>query len=176
MASSSTVETVGEESRAVDADNGRGTDGESSPVGPPVETAKSRDLPSDVVFGLLSAERRRNVLRYLHETDGEATIGEIAEYVGAAENGIEERRLSSTQRKRAYVGLYQNHLPKLDDANVIDYDRARGTVELGEGAELLFPHLYLDSADHEDGDSRDEPETSNWLGVLRTGLRDLIPL
>ncbi|QLG27830.1 hypothetical protein HUG10_09815 [Halorarum halophilum] len=175
MASSSTVETVGEESGAVDADDDRRTDGNASPVGSSGDTEEPSDLPSDVVFGLLSAERRRNVLRYLHETDGEATIGEVAEYVGAEENGIEERRLSSTQRKRAYVGLYQNHLPKLDDANVIDYERARGTIELGEGAEQLFPHLYLDSTDPEGGDSGDEVATSNWLDVLRARIRDLIP-
>lgn len=173
MASSSTVETVGEESRTVQTTDERNGGTESTAESPPTGTD---DLSNDVVFGLLSAKRRRSVLRYLHENDGGTTIGEVAEHIGAAENGIEVHQLSSTQRKRAYVGLYQNHLPKLDDANVIDYDRARGTIELREGAEQLFPYLYLDSADAGKDGSQVGFSPSTWLGALPTRLRELVPL
>lgn len=103
-----------------------------------------RTLSRDVVFGLLSAKRRRRLLQYLDENEGQTTIGDVAEHIGAAENGVEVAQLSSDQRKRVYVALYQCHLPKMDDAGVIEYDRNRGTIELRERAEQLFPHLYLD--------------------------------
>lgn len=172
MASSSTVETVGEESRTVRTEDDWNGDAESIAEAPPAGTD---DLPNDVVFGLLSAARRRSVLRHLKENDGGATIGEVAEHIGAAENGIEVHQLSSTQRKRTYVGLYQNHLPKLNDANVIDYDRARGTIELREGAEQLLPYLSLDSADAGEDESQVEFSAPTWLGALPTKLWELVP-
>lgn len=106
------------------------------------------DLPRDVVFGLLSTERRRRLLRYLDEEGSQTTLGEVAEHVAAAENDVDVAHLSSDQRKRVYVGLYQCHLPKLDDAGVIEYDRERGTIELLGRADQLFPHLYLDPEEY----------------------------
>lgn len=118
---------------------------ESTPTGEPLDSAAP--LSNDVIFELLQVKRRRQVLRYLDDGDGTAEVGALAELIGAQENNKPERALSSNERKRVYIALYQCHLPKMDDAGVIDYTQARGTVELTDTADQLFPYLYLDPGD-----------------------------
>lgn len=101
----------------------------------------SDPLPLDIVFGLLSTERRRRVLHYLRDETESTTLGTLAEHIAALENDKPERALTSTERKRVYVALYQCHLPKLDDANVIDFEQSRGTVERGVNADQLDRYL-----------------------------------
>lgn len=99
-------------------------------------------LSLDDIFELLKNERRREVIRYLlNEPDGTATLSDLAEYIAAKENGIEIRQLSSDQRKRVYIGLYQCHLPKMDEKGVIDFENNRGTVELLSNVSQLQPYL-----------------------------------
>ena len=99
------------------------------------------EIPLDVVFDLLSNERRRHVLRYLHTESSSTTLGDLAEYIAAIENDKPESALSSTERKRVYISLYQSHLPKMSSADVIDFDVDRKTVELAENAEYLMRFL-----------------------------------
>ena len=99
------------------------------------------DIGLDETFEILKNSRRRDVLMYLAGAeDGTATLSELAEHVAAKENSIETDQLSSKQRKRVYIGLYQCHLPKLDDVGAIAYDKDRGTVEL-EKASQIFSYL-----------------------------------
>ena len=81
------------------------------------------------------------MLKYLDDVGGDATLDTIAEHVAAEENDIDTNQLSSQQRKRVYIGLYQVHLPKMDDLGIIEYDQDRGTVELEDISELR-PYLY----------------------------------
>lgn len=112
-----------------------------------IQSPEERDrLPKDVIFELLSVERRRLLLEYMAENGRETTLRDLAEHIAAIENGIDARIVSSKQRKRVYVGLYQCHLPKLNDANVIDFDSSRGTVTLRAEAEALYFYLELDPA------------------------------
>lgn len=101
-------------------------------------------LDTDTVFALLKNRRRRDVLRFLRANAGTVTMSDVAEYVAARENGIPESHLSSKQRKRVYVALYQCHLPMMDRAGVIDFNRARGNIDLAPAADQL--QAYLDDA------------------------------
>jgi len=60
-------------------------------------------------------KRRRRVLQYLLDVDDEITLDVLAERIAAEENGKDIKQISSQERKRVYVGLYQCHLPKMDD-------------------------------------------------------------
>lgn len=104
-------------------------------------------LPKDVRFDILKNRRRRLVLQYLIENDNPVSLGTLSEYVAAVENDKSRSALNSRERKRAYVGLYQCHLPRMHDADVVDFDQDRGRVELGEHAEDIAVHLTEDSAD-----------------------------
>lgn len=100
-------------------------------------------LPLDVIFDILKNQRRRHVVRYLQEHQV-ATLSDLAEHVAALENDKDIRNLTSSERKRVYVGLYQCHLPRMDDAGVIDFDSDRGTIELNHQAEQLDAYLIDD--------------------------------
>lgn len=110
----------------------------------------TRELPLDVVFDLLSAKRRRRVLYYLLDEAEATTLGELATHLAALENEKSVEAVNATERKRVYIALYQCHLPKLDDAGVIDYESDRGDVELtplaGELLEFLPREPEAESA------------------------------
>jgi hypothetical protein len=119
----------------------------------------SRDPDADLgvgeVFELLQNQRRRRVLRYLTtETDNRATLSDLAEHVAGLENDVPPDRVTSTQRKRVYVGHYQAHLPKLDDYGVVDFDKHRGTVDLRDTTDL-DPYLEWVAAVENDDDPAD---------------------
>lgn len=125
------------------------------------EESRADRLPLDVIFDLLSNERRRMVMRYLLVGSGTSTLGELAEYIASIENDTPESALTSSQRKRVYIALYQCHLPKMDDANVIDFDGNRKTVELGATIEQLTPYLSP-------GESSEPPPSRAWVAVIGT--------
>lgn len=113
---------------------------DSLPADEPMET-----LPLDVIFEVLKNERRRLVLEHLRRAEGSVTIGDLAEHIAAYENDITRAELNAQQRKRVYIGLYQCHLPKMDDADAVAFNQDRGIVELGESAPTLFEYLDSDS-------------------------------
>ncbi|PSP49506.1 hypothetical protein BRC67_10995 [Halobacteriales archaeon QH_3_68_24] len=79
------------------------------------EEETAAELPLDQVFEILKNKRRRTVLRYLKGRDGPVALGDLAEEVAAVENDTPVAQVTSRERKCAYVGLYQCHLPKMDD-------------------------------------------------------------
>jgi len=81
------------------------------------------------------------VLQYLKSQDGQVTLGELAEHVAAVENDTTVAQITSKERKCVYVGLYQCHLPKMDEMNIVDFNQNRGRVELGPTAPQLDEYL-----------------------------------
>ncbi|TMT85762.1 hypothetical protein E2L06_03810 [Haloterrigena sp. H1] len=114
----------------------------------------------DEIFHLLQNERRRMVLRYLRDTDSPVRMRDVAEQVAAWEHDTTVEELTSTQRQRVYIPLYQSHLSKLDEAGLIEYQQNRGIVERKPLADQVDQYLQLDSAD----DSTDEQraESPEW--------------
>ena len=105
---------------------------------------ESKTLSTDDIFELLSNRRRREIIRYLQANNGSATTSELAEFIAADENGKSPEELHSAERKRVYVGLYQNHLPKMDQLGVIAYDHNRGTARLLDTVVDVEPFLLAE--------------------------------
>jgi hypothetical protein len=123
-----------------------------SPSPSPETAAPERTIPvtlsKDTLFEILKNQRRRDALSYLKANDGIATLSDMAEFIAAKENGIEIGALSSSQRKRVYIGLYQCHLPKMDSAGIIDFEKNRGDITLRPEAEQLEVYLVDEAADN----------------------------
>jgi hypothetical protein len=106
---------------------------ESGPVRPVVTGTPDADagesISKDDLFHLLQNSRRRAVLRYLRGREGPTQMREVAEQVAAWEHDTTVSGLSSNERQRVYVALYQSHLDTLADAGVLEYDKSRGIVE-----------------------------------------------
>jgi len=99
------------------------------------------EISPDLVFDLLSSQRRRMILYYLHQQEGTATVNEISKEIASMENDVPVEDLTRQQQKRVYVSLYQTHLPKLAQAGVIDYDRENGTVSLTDRVQEIDTYL-----------------------------------
>ena len=114
---------------------------ESSTEPTNVTDADETGLSTDTLFELLKNRRRRDAIDYLTGRDGTATLSDMAEQLAAQENDVSVDAISSKQRKRVYISLYQCHLPKMDRAGIIEFDKNRGTIVLNEGARQLYPYL-----------------------------------
>jgi len=123
----------------------------------------SAPISIDETFEILKNNRRRTVLSYLRENDGDATLKELADYVTAKENNVSVSSITSSQRKRVYVGLYQFHLPKMRDMSIIDYDKNRGTVTLTNKGLLICKA-------HDSSDVNTESWTYLYLLIAGIGL------
>lgn len=136
-------------------------------------TARVSDLSKDVIFGLLSNRRRRGILQYLAANGPETTLNDLAAEIAARENDTEIELLTSQQRKRVYVALYQVHLPKMDDADVIDFESTRGTVEIRPNAAQLYRYLEMGSADPTE--SAREGEPAGRFTAIRSKIEEWVP-
>jgi len=131
---------------------------------PGAETSRDTGyvLTTDTAYELLSNDRRRRTLGFMrNRRDEEFTVGELSEYLAQREKSGEDP-ITSGERKTAYIGLSQCHLPKLDKTEVIDYNENRKTVERGEYFEEVTSYLS------EDPEPFSEPEVrkAKVLGVL----------
>lgn len=115
-----------------------------------------RSLSRDDTFHILQNERRRRVLQYLSNTEGAVDMRDIAEQVAAWEHDTTVQQLTSDQRQRVYIALYQSHLPKLADFDLITYNRSRGVVERTPLADQVAQYLETDdeSGERPEGNSR----------------------
>ena len=142
-------------------------------LGPKRDT--QADLEIGEVFEILKNERRRMVIEYLkNQDDGQATLDVVAEHIAAVENGVDVSQISSSQRKRVYIGLYQCHLPKMDEYGVVDYEKSRGTIELQDISQF---DKYLDTETKPDSDGQIELAVAIGVSaIVLIGLTRIGPL
>lgn len=122
-------------------------------------------LTEDELFEILSNRRRRHILHQLIRERDTLDIGTLSKEIAAWEDGLELHEVSSSDRKRVYTALHQSHLPKMDKAGVIDFDRDRGTVEPTPALEDI--EIYM-AVVH----GREIPWSNYYLGL--TGLSGLL--
>jgi hypothetical protein len=136
-------------------------------------------IEKDDAFHILQNSRRRAVLRYLldHDEEERFVMRDLAEEVAAWEHDTTVQQLVSDERQRVYIALYQSHLPKLDDHDVIEYNQSRGVVEPTGLIEVFEPYLEeslhadtdlaVDGTDtHEESDERSEGRFTDTVSSL----------
>lgn len=127
---------------------------ETPPLG-----GSTTELSEQAVFDVLSNQRRRHAVHTLKRNDHRPMeIGDLAEEIAAIENGIEISELSYDQRKTVYTALQQSHLPKMDDAGVVEFDKDRGTIDPTPALKQV--ELYLEIVPE-----RDVPWSKYYLGL-----------
>lgn len=127
-------------------------------------------VATDVAFEILKNRRRRRILKLLERHDERMTLSELAEEIAARENDIDRRNITSDQRKRVYVGLYQQHLPKMDKADVVDYDQRSGETELTDAGRQLWQWRTEKLQEGEDDQDTRWPELYFSIGAASLGL------
>ena len=79
-------------------------------------------LSPETVFELFGDRHRRAVFAYLENTDnGRASVSDLAAHVA-------QHACADDSPSQITVHLHHKHLPKIDAANLIDYDREHETV------------------------------------------------
>ncbi|WP_254832799.1 DUF7344 domain-containing protein [Haloglomus salinum] len=119
------------------------SDGGTAAAVTTTEVTEAPVIAPEVVFEVLSNERRRYVLHHLKAEDERVTVRDLSEQVAAWENDIEIAAVTPKERKRVYTALHQTHLPKMAEVGVIDYDRDRGTLSLTESVGAFDIYLEI---------------------------------
>ena len=116
-----------------DTDTVEGIDVDAPPAG---------GISSDVVYSVLADKRRRYTVHHLKQQGGSVSVGDLAEQVAAWEYGKPIDEITSKERKRVYIALYQSHLPTLHKEGVVEYDDGRRVVELSPS--MAGHEIYLE--------------------------------
>lgn len=96
-------------------------------------------LDRDELFSLLGNERRRRTIRYLLENEVETV--EVDTLAAALAGEADDEPASGGDRQRVATSLAHTHLPKLEAAGVLDYDRDRNRVAATPLVAVFQPYL-----------------------------------
>lgn len=102
-----------------------------------VETADGL-FGGSTVFDLLSYHQRRLVIEFLATEAETVDIDVVATEVASHIDPQTAERIDAIR-----ASLHHQHLPKLDDAGVLDYDSPTGTVRADPQITALRPYLEL---------------------------------
>lgn len=82
----------------------------------------------DEAFELLAHTRRRLLLEVMRTYGEQLTLPDAAEEVAVRESGRSVADLSAERVANVYISLYHDHLPRLVDAGLLEYDQERDLV------------------------------------------------
>ncbi len=105
----------------------------------------------------LLAESERRYLLYQLADDECATIEGLIDQIAAWEEGVPEDEVPKGTRQTLYISLVHNHLPRLADYEIVDYDLRSGDVVLAEGFEDVKPILEQFKQTEEVPEIRERP-------------------
>ena len=90
---------------------------------------------TDAAYSLLGDARRRYLLYQLVDAEYE-TIDDVVDRIVALEREV-DGDLPDDHSQRVYISLVHNHLPRLADHGVIEYDLRSGDVVMRDGFDQL---------------------------------------
>ena len=94
----------------------------------------------DTIYSLLGKSRRRYLLYQLLDRE-HGNVEELSLQIAAWEAEDSMEAVDEEFRQRVYVSLVHNHLPRLADHGVVDYDLRSGDVVKRDGFADLEPIL-----------------------------------
>lgn len=104
--------------------------------------------PLNRILISLQVNRRRYLLYYLQEEDS-CDLDDAAQHVAAWEQGCDLSDVPPKIHDRIQMELYHIHLPKLEQLNIIDYDKRSGGIRLRDPPDKLDAFLELARAEDE---------------------------
>lgn len=121
-------------------------------------TIPELSIPGDLLHNL-SDPRRRYVLYLLLENE-QANVENLSLQIAAWENDVSVSAVSAADHRAVRVGLVHNHLPRLAEHDVIEYDRRSGDLVRGDRFESIRPVVEQVRAIDEQGEhAQDAPES-----------------
>jgi hypothetical protein len=87
----------------------------------------------DSVYGALATQCRRQLLGYLYQADGQASVDEVVTALST-----DDRASSALNEDTLRVHLHHVHLPRLETAGLVEWNREEATVALTDWADQDF--------------------------------------
>ncbi len=109
--------------------------------------APTTALDEDAVYGLLGNDRRRACLKLLSRSGTEWEVNDLSERV--AERVADASTSPDDIYDSVYISLCQNHLPHLDEFDVVEYDPDEKTVRIGPAYDNLHRYWFVDQKSEE---------------------------
>ncbi|MFC4542804.1 hypothetical protein ACFO5R_12815 [Halosolutus amylolyticus] len=100
-----------------------------------------RTINFDAVLDLCRNRQRRIVLAVLTDQQRPLTLRDLVEVVIKHNHHLSATAVSGDELSQVRLSLHHEHIPTLEAASVIDYDRDRGLVEPTERFDELQPSL-----------------------------------
>lgn len=100
------------------------------------------ELDEDAVYDLLGNERRRVCLKLLSQSDEVWEVSDLSERV--AEIVSDPSKSPDDIYNSVYISLCQNHLPKLDEVDLVEYDSEAKTIHIGPAFDDIGRHWLAD--------------------------------
>lgn len=96
-------------------------------------------LPDRAIPPLHHHRRRRHLIDCLREFDEPISLPDLADEVAIREQQVELTDIPAEDVKDIYLSLYHNHIPKLANAGVIEYDQESDLVLQTEQVDRMHP-------------------------------------
>ena len=121
------------------------------------------DISDDELYDVLANQRRRFAVHLLKREEETMEIGDMAEQIAAWENDVDMAEITGSDRKRVYTALQQSHLPKMDRAGVVHFNKNRGVVEPTDALQNI--DLYMDVVE-----GKEIPWSEYYIGLSGVAL------
>lgn len=95
-----------------------------------MENAANADL--DAVFDLLSKTRCRYTMYYVLENTP-TTVGRLSGQIAAWESETDIQSVTESEKQPITISLLHNHLPRLADHGIIEFDQRSGDIVTADG-------------------------------------------
>lgn len=91
----------------------------------------------DTYFAILSDQRRRRIIDCLREYRNPMALSDLADEVAVREYDTRITEIPAEKVKQIYTSLYHVHVPKMEDAGLVEYDQDTDLVALSEEGQTV---------------------------------------
>ena len=91
----------------------------------------------DTLYKTLANRKRRSVLRYLTDHPEPIPTSQLATEIATLEHGSDSSTILTEQQAHTHVSLLHVHLPVLDGAGLVSWDRDSDIVAISHDLEKL---------------------------------------
>ncbi|SIR81489.1 hypothetical protein SAMN05421858_3901 [Haladaptatus litoreus] len=105
------------------------------------DSGKTNEPPDELsittTLNLLTEQRRRLIIDTLQQNEPPLAVADLAKEVTIRENDTSMPEVDDDEVLRTYMSLYHNHIPRLVDAEVVEYEQERDVVGLSKHSEQV---------------------------------------
>ena len=114
---------------------------------------------ADSTMEIYSHRHRRYVIECLDTYDDPLTMADLADEVAIRDHGTPLQNIPEDATNEIHIALYHWHIPKLIDAQLVDYDRQRDLVRQSDHVDDAKAHRAKIAVDG-DGHLVESPDST----------------